>query len=125
MYFSTDDDEDVLAARPTPLAEVRPQLGGFAAHCSAHRGHLVVRAVLDVPVPQLGDQVVKLLQKIYAPALVEQVIAACRRPRNSWWKCPRSSRFLPCTNQWSGTRTSQFRTVVAVGAVEEVVKVSA
>ena len=50
--------------------------------------------VLDTPVPQLGDQVVELLQKIDAPAFDELVIAvpkisldrtpqrsACRRPR--------------------------------------------
>ena len=49
--------------------------------------------ILDVPVPQVGDQVVEFLQKIDAPALDEQFIAvpkislnrisqrsACRRP---------------------------------------------
>ena len=95
-YFSIDDDGDVLAARPTPLVEVRP-LPGVLLHTAAHIEDVVPYVqILDVPVPQLGDQVVEFLQKIDAPALDEQVIAvpkifldripqcsACRRPRRA------------------------------------------
>ena len=42
VYFTLDDDGDVLAARPAPLAEVRPQPGGSAAHCGAD--HREIRA---------------------------------------------------------------------------------
>ena len=34
-YFTLDDGEDVLAARPTPLVEVRP-LPGVLRHTGAH-----------------------------------------------------------------------------------------
>ena len=63
VYFSLDDDGDVLAARPTPLVEVRPQ-PGVQRHTAAHIVPYV--QIFDVPVPQLGDQVVELLQKIDA-----------------------------------------------------------
>ena len=71
---TVDDDGDVLAARPTPLAEVRPQ--------ERVQRHTAVRIVdilpyvqiLDVPVPQMGNQVVEVLRKIDTPLLVEQVI---------------------------------------------------
>ena len=43
VYFSVDDDVDVLAARPTPLVEVRPQAGGSAVHHGAHRRYLAAR----------------------------------------------------------------------------------
>ena len=47
--------------------------------------------ILDVPVPQLGDQMVEFLQKIDAPALLEQVIAVPkisldRIPQRSAWR---------------------------------------
>ena len=44
--------------------------------------------ILDVPVPQLGDQVVELLQKIDPPAFVEQVIAV---PKISLDRVPQRS----------------------------------
>ena len=70
-----DDDGDVLAARPTPLVEVRPLLG-VQRHTALHIEDIVPYVqILDVPVPQLGDRVVDLLHEIDAPALVEQVIA--------------------------------------------------
>ena len=66
---------DVLAARPTPPAEVRP-LPGVQRHTAAHIEDIVPYVqILDVPVPQLEDRVVDLLREIDAPALVEQVIA--------------------------------------------------
>ena len=43
-YFSMDDDGDVLAARRTLLAEVRPQRGGSAAHRGADHRDLRARA---------------------------------------------------------------------------------
>ena len=75
MYYRMDDEEDVLAARPPPLVEVRPQ-PKMLRHTAAHIEDIVPFVqILDVPVPQLGDQVVDLLRKIDAPALVEQVLA--------------------------------------------------
>ena len=45
-----------------------------AAHCAAHRRHLAVRARFSMwPVPQMGTQVVEVLQKIDTPS-VEQVV---------------------------------------------------
>ena len=35
VYFTLDDDGDVFAARPTPLAEVRPQ-PGVLRHTAVH-----------------------------------------------------------------------------------------
>ena len=68
-----DDDGDVLAARPTPLVEVRPQ--------SEVRRHTVEQIivtfvpvqVLDAPVPQMGTQLVEFMQKLDT-ATPEQVI---------------------------------------------------
>ena len=49
-----DDDGDVLAARPTPLVEVRPQ-PGVLRHTAAHIEDIVLFVqILDVLVPQLG-----------------------------------------------------------------------
>ena len=44
VYFSMEHDRDVLAARPTPLVEVRPTGRGSAAHRGAHHRRLAVRA---------------------------------------------------------------------------------
>ena len=88
-----DDDGDALAARPTPLVEVRPQ-PGVLRHSGAHIvDFLPFVQILDDPVPQMGrEQVVEFMRKIDAPALDELVIAVpkisldrvskrCPRPR--------------------------------------------
>ena len=71
-----DDDGDVLAARPTPLVEVRP-LPGVLRHTGAHIVNFSPFVqILDDPVPQMErEQVVEFMKKIDAPALDEQVIA--------------------------------------------------
>ena len=74
MYYRMDDDGDVLAARPPPLVEVRPQSG-----VQRHTAELIIETfvlvqVLDVPVPQMGNQVMEVLQKIEMET-PEQVIA--------------------------------------------------
>ena len=88
------DDGDVLAARPTPLVEVRPQ-PGVLRHTGAHIVDFSPFVqILDDPVPQMGGgkQVVEFMRKLDAPALDEQVIAVpkisldrvskrCPRPR--------------------------------------------
>ena len=87
-YYWLDGDGDVLAARPTPLVEVRPQ-PGVQRHTAAHIEDIVPYVqILDVPVPQLGDRVVDLLREIDAPALVEQVIAV---PKISMDRVPQRS----------------------------------
>ena len=88
MYCRMDDDGDVLAAWPTPPAEVRP-LPGVQRHTAAHIEDIVPCVqILDVPVPQLEDRVVDLLREIDAPALVEQVIAV---PKISLDRVPQRS----------------------------------
>ena len=135
VYFSMVDNEDVLAARPTLLVEVGPQ-PGVLRHTAAHIVDILPYVqILDVLVPQLGDQVVELLQEIDAPALVEQVVAVpkisltgsrsalcvvVRGGHNSWWKCPRScSSLLYSSRMPSRSSSFQFLTVVAIGAVLE------
>ena len=92
MYFNLFDGGDVLAARPTPLVEVRPQ-PGVLRHTAAHFEDIVTscRSLMC-----LCRSWRTLLRKIDAPALVEQVIAvpkisvdrvpqrsACRRSRRA------------------------------------------
>ena len=77
QYFTLDDDGDVLAARPTPLVEVRPQ-----ERVQRHTAELIIETfvpvqVLDAPVPQMGNQVMEVLQKIDMET-PEQVIAVPR-----------------------------------------------
>ena len=92
-YFRMDDGGDVLAARPTPLVEVRPQ-PGVLRHAGAHFVDFSPFVqILDDPVPQMrGEQVVEFMRKIDALALDELVIAVpkisldrvskrCPRPR--------------------------------------------
>ena len=65
----------MLAARPPPFVEVRPQLG-----VQRHTAEQVIETfvpvqVLDASVPQLGEvQVVEFLQNFDAPAVAEPVI---------------------------------------------------
>ena len=74
VHFNLFDDGDVLAARPTPLVEVRRQ-PGVQRHTAAHIEDIVPFVqILDVPVPQSGVQLVEVLQKIDAPLPPEQVI---------------------------------------------------
>ena len=57
VYFSLDDDGDVLAARPSPLVEVRPQPGVLRHSAEQFIETFVPVQVLDTPVPQLGAEV--------------------------------------------------------------------
>ena len=140
-YYRMDDDVDVLAARPTPLVEVRPQ-PGVLRHTRAHIVDFSPFVqILDDPVPQMGgEQVVEFMRKIDAPALDELVIAVpkisldrvskrCPRPRTrrqtGWWECPRSCRTLLCSSGLpSGSLTVQFLRVGVDGAVMKEFKVS-
>ena len=81
------------------LVEVRP-LPGVQRHTALHIVDILPYVqILDVPMPQLGNQVVEFMQKldtetsvqvIEAPKLshdsIPQRSAVCR-PQNSWWKC--------------------------------------
>ena len=54
VYFDLCDAGDVLAARPPPLAEVRPQPG-----VQRHTAEQIIETfvpvqILDAPVPQMG-----------------------------------------------------------------------
>ena len=74
VHFDLFDEGDVLAARPTPLVEVRPQQGVLRHTVECIADVVPMVQILDVPVPQSGEQVVEVLQKIDAPLLPEQVI---------------------------------------------------
>ena len=93
--------------------------------------------ILDVPVPQMGNQVVEVLQPldtatpeqvIEVPKLSQDRIPQCsavRRPQkeNSWCKCPRSCPSLLCSSRLpSRSSTIQFQ-VVEVLVDGEVFKV--
>ena len=62
MHFRLDDDVDVLAAGPTPLAEVRPQVG-HERHCGCG-----FELLLDVTVPPTGGELVEV------PNVVSQLV---------------------------------------------------
>ena len=68
-----DDDGDVLAARPTPFVEVRPQPGAQRHTVEQIIETFVPVQVLDAPVPQMGTQLVEFMQKLDS-ATPEQVI---------------------------------------------------
>ena len=73
MYFNLDDDLDVLAARPDRLYEVSPQ-DRVLRRTVEQNVDAVTFPSLDVPEPQMGDQLVAVLQKIDT-VIPEQVIA--------------------------------------------------
>ena len=113
VYFSLDDDGDVLAGRRDGLYEVRPQ-DRFRRRTVEQNVDAVTFPSLDVPEPQMEYRLVEVLQKIdtrtshqvidvprsfltvFHSALWRVVV---RRWRNSWWKCRRSQgthlRFSP------------------------------
>ena len=73
VYFDLFDAVDVLAARPPPLAEVRPQPG-----VQRHTAEQIIETfvqILDAPVPQMGgEQVVEFMRNFDVPAGTEPVI---------------------------------------------------
>ena len=140
-YYRMDDDGDVLAARPTPLVEVRPQ-PGVLRHIGVHIVDFSPFVqILDDPVPQMrGEEVVEFMRKLNTPALDEQVIAVpkisldrvskrCPRPRTR-----RADQLVevPTIISYSSLQqrtleqivTFQFLRVGLDGAVLEVFKVS-
>ena len=112
-YYRLDDDGDVLAARPTPLVEVRP-LPGVQRHPAAHIEDIVPFVqILDVPVPQLGDRMVDLLREIDAPALVEQVIAV---PKISMERVPQRS---VCRRSRRAEQLVEVPTIVSYSSLQQ------
>ena len=87
VHFDLFDEGDVLAARPSPLVEVRPQLG-----VQRHSAEQVIETfvpvqVLDAPVPQVGKvHVVEFMREFDAPVVAEPVIEV---PKISLDKVPR------------------------------------
>ena len=69
-FYRMDDDADVLAARPTPLVEVRPQPGVLRHTMADIVDFSPFVQILDDPVPQMGSE-----QVVEFAALDEQVIA--------------------------------------------------
>ena len=63
MYFSLDDDGDVLAARPDRLYEFKPQ-DRVLRRTVEQNVDAVTLPSLDVPEPQMGNQLVEVLQKM-------------------------------------------------------------
>ena len=75
VHFDLFDDGDVLAARPPPLVEVRPQLGVQRHTSEQVIETFVLVQVLDAPVPQMGVvQVVEFMQQFDVLVVAEQVI---------------------------------------------------
>ena len=65
----------VWTTRPTPLAEVRPQ-PGVLRHTALHIVDILPYVqILDVPVPQMGGQLVEFMQNLDTSILDEQVAA--------------------------------------------------
>ena len=73
MYHRMDDEGDVLAARPLPLVEVRPQEWVQRPIAEQIVETFVPLQVLDAPVPQMETQLVEFTQKLDT-ANAEQVI---------------------------------------------------
>ena len=75
VHFDLFDEGDVLAARPTPLVEVRPQ-PGVQRHAAEQIFETFVPVqILDAPVPQMGrEQVVEFRQQFDVLAGAEPVI---------------------------------------------------
>ena len=121
QYFTLDDDGDVLAARPTPPVEVRPQ--------EREQGHIVELIlvtfvpvqVLDAPVPQMGNQVVEVLQKI-GMETPEQVVAV---PKISLDQTPQRSavRRTQKSEQWVEVPTILSFSSVQQRTVEQIVDI--
>ena len=63
VYFSLDDDGDVLAARPDRLCEVRPK-DRVLRRTVEQNVDAVTFPSLDVREPEMGNQLVEVLQKI-------------------------------------------------------------
>ena len=111
VFFTLDDNGDVLAARPTPLAEVRPQQGVLR-----HIETFVPVQVLDTPVPQLGNRWWKSCRRSTRRCFPSR-LSPCPRSLwirgalrvvvrgglNSWRKCLRSYPILLCMGLWSRT----------------------
>ena len=114
-YFDlfSGDGRPAGGERPAALLEPRPQ-PGVLRHTLEHVVEICPYVpILDVRVPQMGDQVVEVLRRFDVTA-VEQVIAVPKifldrvtqrsavryRRQNSWWKCRRSQdmhwRSMPC-----------------------------
>ena len=70
MYFSLDDDGDVLAARPDRLYEVRPQ-DRVLRRTVEQNVDAVTLPSLDVPESQMGNQLVEVLRP---PHMAEQLM---------------------------------------------------
>ena len=87
MYYRLDDDGDVLAARPSPLVEVRPQSGLQRHTVEQNIQTFVPVQVLDAPVPQMGAQLVEFMQKLDT-ATLEQVVEV---PKLSQVRIPQRS----------------------------------
>ena len=80
VHFNLFDEGNVLAARPTPLVEVRPQ-PGVQRHTAEQIGDVApVVPALGVPEPQMVLQLVAVLKPVDSPA-PEQIIAV---PKISW-----------------------------------------
>ena len=77
VYFSMDDDGDMLAARPTPLVEVRPQ-SGVQRHTAVHIVDILPYVqILLVPVPQVGDQLVEFMQRLDTVLSLDRIPQRC------------------------------------------------
>ena len=103
--------------RPTPLVEVRPQ-GRVQRHNVEHIVDVSPFVqILDVLVPQMGNQLVEVLKMLDTVTLSwlsqcpkslghpRPPRALSRRWRSSWWKCQR----MCLSSRSSSSRSSTFQ----------------
>ena len=97
VYFSLDDDGDVLAARPAQLMEVRPH-ERVLRRTVEQNVDAVTFPTLDDPMPQMVDQPLALLLSAHIPD-PEQVIEV---PKISLPSRPtrRFPRIVPLIDRW-------------------------
>ena len=123
--------------RPAPL----PELAGWQERVQRHTAEHIVDVlpylqILDVPVPQMREQLVDILRLVDMQTPVEQVIEVTRsRPhpaalprcsvrrrwRNCWWKCPPLCLF-PHSSSRLRSRLLTFQFLVFVVFIQDVAR---
>ena len=114
-FFRMFDEEDTeLGARPGSVTDPVPH-GRVERHSVEHR----IVQIFDAPVPQMGDQLVELLQKIVTAShgactayrRAQDLLGLQLRWWSSWWKCQLSLGVRWQSSPRSFTRGVRFVTL--------------